>query len=413
MPSARGVLVLCGGLALWIVARIVGSPTIHVVAVGLCVLPAVAFVLSRRSSPAAISVRRRISDVRVPPGRRVTVDLEVENGGATSTSFLMIEDRVPPALGAPARLVLPGLPPHARQHVSYHFTPHARGRFVFGPLSVDASDPFGLIRRRAEFPDRDELVVTPEVEDLGGPSGAAFGSAAGLSKSRNLFRTGEEFYTMRAYQEGDDLRRIHWPSVARRGSLMIRQDESSRRGNAVLFVDTRSAVVGEAHSPSFERCVSAAASIGVLFARAGFSLRYATAGAPLLPAGEEELLDALAALVHDSSRAVGPILTRLRAGASADATLVAITAPPTPAELPSLVRAGSAFGPKLAVLVYPIDPTSLPPERASMLEGRASQARLTLSRSGWDVLVLRPSSSLKELWPTNVDRRSPANAFSR
>jgi len=30
-------------------------------------------------------------------------------------------------------------------------------------------------------------------------------------------RTGEEYFTMRSYQEGDDLRRIHWPSVARTG----------------------------------------------------------------------------------------------------------------------------------------------------------------------------------------------------
>ena len=58
---------------------------------------------------------------------------------------------------------------------------------------------------------------------------------------------------MRGYQEGDDLRRIHWPSVARTGELMIRQDESTRRSTAVLFVDTRDAAVGQTHTPSFEK----------------------------------------------------------------------------------------------------------------------------------------------------------------
>ena len=53
---------------------------------------------------------------------------------------------------------------------------------------------------------------------------------------------------MRQYQQGDDLRRIHWPSVARSGDLMIRQDESSRRSNALLFVDTRMGSIGQAHS---------------------------------------------------------------------------------------------------------------------------------------------------------------------
>ena len=39
--------------------------------------------------------------------------------------------------------------------------------------------------------------------------------------------------------EGDDLRRIHWPSVARTGELMIRQDESSRRASGLVFLDNR------------------------------------------------------------------------------------------------------------------------------------------------------------------------------
>jgi uncharacterized protein (DUF58 family) len=188
---------------------------------------------------------------------------------------------------------------------------------------------------------------------------------------------------------------------------MIRQDESSRRGTAVIFVDSRASAVGEAHSPGFERCMSSAASIGVLLSRSGFSIRYATAGTPLLPASEDQLLDALAGLSHEHTRGIGPSLTRLRAGASADTSLVFVTAPPTPGELPSLVRAGSAFGPKLAVLVYPVDPPSL------TLEGRGSQARLTLSRSGWEVIVLPPSTSLKDVWPTTGHRRSVASGSPR
>jgi hypothetical protein len=151
----------------------------------------------------------------------------------------------------------------------------------------------------------------------------------------------------------------------------------------------------------------------VLLARSGFTIRYATASTPLMPAGEEHLLDSLAAVSHEHTRAIGPSLTRLRAGASADATLVAVTAPPLPQEVASLVRAGAAFGPKLAVLVHPVEPSTLPPDRQANLEGRASQARLSLSRSGWDVLVLSPSTSLKDVWPTTRDRPPASTASSR
>ena len=76
---------------------------------------------------------------------------------------------------------------------------------------------------------------------------------SGLALAKHLFRTGDEFYTMRAYVEGDDLRRIHWPSVARSGELMIRQDESTRRSTAVLFVDTQGRRRGQTHTPCSRR----------------------------------------------------------------------------------------------------------------------------------------------------------------
>ena len=41
--------------------------------------------------------------VRVPPGTRVTWRLEVENEAAVPSPFLLIEHRLPPALGRPAR----------------------------------------------------------------------------------------------------------------------------------------------------------------------------------------------------------------------------------------------------------------------------------------------------------------------
>jgi uncharacterized protein (DUF58 family) len=408
VPSGRGVVVFAAGLGLWLVARIAGSPTLHIVAVGLAVLP-IAAVAHTRWSRQRLRVRRRLSDQRVQPGRRVSVELEIENESAASTSFLMLEDAIPPGLGRPARLVLTGIAGRGVARASYSLLAHSRGRYVLGPLSIDVSDPFALTRSRVEFPGRDEVVVTPAVEDLESGPTTPFGHASGLSLAKHLFRTGEEFFTMRAYQEGDDLRRIHWPSVARSGALMIRQDESTRRSNAVLFLDTRRSAIGQTRSPAFERCASAAASIGMLLLRYGFTLRLATTQLAPSPVSGDQLLDTLAAVSHDAARSPGTALARLRGAASAETTLVTIGAPPDPSELVSLIRVGSVFGPKLAVLVYPIDPAGLPPDRQAQLEGRASSARLSLSRSGWEVLVLAPETRLKDVWQRS---RTSLPAFS-
>src|SRR5688572_113180 len=248
---------------------------------------------------------------------------------------------------------------------------------MLGPLTIDLSDPFALTRLRVEFDDRDELVVAPEVESLAGGADSPFGMASGLALAKHLFRTGDEFYTMRSYAEGDDLRRIHWPSVARSGQLMIRQDESTRRSNAVLFVDTRDSAVGPNHSPCFEKVVSAAASLGVLLLRYGFSLKLATAQLHPQRVGEEQLLEILAGISHHTSRALSTGLGRLRSVAATDTTLFVVGAPPPATELATLIRTGATFGPKVGVFVHPTEPQTLPPDRRAQLEGRASQARLS------------------------------------
>src|SRR6185436_1063415 len=203
-------------------------------------------------------------------------------------------DRLPPSLGRSARLVISSIPGHERQRVRYSLTPRQRGRYTLGPVTVDLTEPFALSKLLVEFDEREDLVVAPEVEQLVGGPNSPFGLTSGLALAKHLFRTGEEFYTMRAYVEGDDLRRIHWPSVARSGELMIRQDESTRRSTAVLFVDTRDTAVGQTHTPCFEKVISAAASLGILLMRYGFSVKLATTQMPPQRVAEESLLGALA-----------------------------------------------------------------------------------------------------------------------
>lgn len=400
MPSGRGVLVFIAAIALWLFARVTGSPTLHMVSVGLLVLPFGAALFARWSRQ-RLRIHRRLSDTRVQPGQRVQVELEVENQSPTATSFLLVEDRLPSSLGRSARLVISSISGKERQPVRYSITPRQRGRYALGPVTVDLSDPFALTKLRVEFDEREDLVVAPEVEQLAGGPDSPFGLASGLALAKHLFRTGDEFYTMRPYNEGDDLRRIHWPSVARSGELMIRQDESTRRSNAVLFVDTRDSAVGQNHTPCFEKVVSASASLGMLLLRYGFSLKLVTSQLPAQRVGEEQLLEALAGISHHSTRALTTGLTRLRVVSASDATLVVVTAPPQPSEISSLIRTGSTFGPKVAVLVHPTDPDTLPPDRRGQLEGRASQAQHSLTRSGWDVLVLPPSARLRDVWHAN------------
>ena len=88
------------------------------------------------------------------------------------------------------------------------------------------------------------------------------------SRPEHAQRGGEDFYTLREYQRGDDLRRVHWPSSARTDRLMIRQLETPWQSRALVMLDVRSEVY-ESDS-AFETAVSGAASVVTHLVKSGF-----------------------------------------------------------------------------------------------------------------------------------------------
>ena len=404
MPTRRGWAAFAAGIALWIGARFVGSPDLHMVATGLAILPILA-ALFVHWSHIRVNAHRHLSSVRAFPGTKVVVSLTIENESRLTAPFLLLEDAIPPSLGRPARLVVTGIPPRNNETVSYSIHCRRRGRYSLGPLSIFITDPFGLARIRIESRQRNELIVYPEVEDIDAWNLAMHGAGSGESAVRHLQHSAAEFYTMREYVTGDDLRRIHWPSVARTGQLMIRQDESTRRSTATLFLDNRSGVVGHDGSPSFERAVSLAATVGKLLAQKGFALHLATVDSPATLVDETRLLEILASVSTVRTRSIGESLRALRATARADTSLALVTAPPPANEVQSLLRIGSGFGRKLAIFVYPASLVDLPSPAANELEARATSARSALQHAGWDVFMVEPDGRFSEVWQTGRNKK--------
>ena len=356
--------------------------------------------------------RARISPARVFAGARAEVELTVENLGRATTSFLLLEDAIPITLGTPARLVVSGVPSRNTQKVSYAIVCRQRGRYRIGPLTIYVSDPFGLSRTRLQTAGSSDLVVYPQVEDLDARPMLSQGIGAGESAVRHLHRTAADFFTMREYVTGDDLRRIHWPSVAKTSHLMIRQDESTRRSSATVFIDNRLETLGASGSPAFERAVSVAGSVGRTLIRAGYNLRLATAGSPPTLLTEEGMLEALASLAPTKGLATANVLRALRAGALADTTLTYVSAPPSAGDVATISRVGSMFGRKLGIFVYPTGPRNLAAEAAEEVAARASAATVSLQRAGWEVHVLAPEGRLSDTWKQQIAKRRAAAVSS-
>ncbi len=115
--------------------------------------------------------------------------------------------------------------------------------FDLGPLEVGLADPFGLVGRVVEAAPRTRLTVYPRIDPVAPPpSSHGDDPLAGADHPRALTGGGEDFYALRPYVRGDDLRKVHWPSTAKTDDLMIRQDEMPWQSRSTLLLDNRLSV---------------------------------------------------------------------------------------------------------------------------------------------------------------------------
>jgi uncharacterized protein (DUF58 family) len=112
-----------------------------------------------------------------------------------------------------------------------------------------------------------ELLVHPRVENVSDrPLTRQFEDPPIRPPVSKPWPSGLEFYGMREYAPGDDLRRIVWRAYARTGKLMVREAEQGITDRITIVLSTdRGAHSRDAEglSESFEAGVRAAASLGV------------------------------------------------------------------------------------------------------------------------------------------------------
>ena len=85
-----------------------------------------------------------------------------------------------------------------------------------------------------------------------------------------LGQQGDDFYALREYVVGDDLRRVHWPPPLG-DELMVRHDEMPWQDRTTVILDVRRA----SHSAApLERAVSAVASVITASAREDHLTRF-------------------------------------------------------------------------------------------------------------------------------------------
>jgi uncharacterized protein (DUF58 family) len=400
--TTRGRSFLAAGFAAAVSAAILGEQDLLRVAVLLAVLPLLAAAYVGRSRY-KLACSRSLDPQRVPIGASSRVVLRLQNMSRLPTGTLLLEDRLPYALGSRPRVVLERLGAHQASSVAYTVRADVRGRYEVGPLVVRLTDPFGLCELTRAFPSVDRLTVIPQVITLPAVRLASEYAGTGDSRARSVAVHGEDDAATREYRRGDDLRRVHWKSTARTGELMVRREEQPWESRATVVLDTRAvAHRGEGPTASFEWAVSAAASVAVHLRQSSYKLRLVTGSGMDADAreggGEGLLLDHLADVRPSQRGDVASLVERVRERSDGGLIIAVLgTLSTAEAELLAGLRGNGATC--LAFLVDSTTWLTLPPPARAEADHAHGAAALSLLHSGWRVVGVEHGSRLPVLWP--------------
>jgi uncharacterized protein (DUF58 family) len=302
MVTTRG-WVLVGAAVLGALAgRILGIAELFGLAVGALTLVVGARLYVLRG-PGLLFVTTRAVPMAAHVGDGARLEVVVLNRGVTRSPSVILRPSRPRRAAADliriADIAVPRLEPGASARLTVALDTSRRGVFELSGLDASLEDPVGLASRKSTVGGPARLTVFPRIEPLDDlVPFAGFNPRYEMTRS-TVTRLSRGLSTVRRYDDGDDLRLVHWKTTARVGELMVREGgdpESPESRSTTVVLDTRQTVHSEA---TFEPAVAVATSVlGSGFAVGSTARLVTTGGIDVRAANEprdfEELLYELA-----------------------------------------------------------------------------------------------------------------------
>ena len=286
--SHRGWAVLLGAIAAVAVAYAAGYREVLYVASFAATLLGASILMAVLRRP-RLALVRRFGPPIATMGSPVAVEIDARNAGWAHSGAADGFDELAWSSSGGPHMPIPAIPPKRAVRLRYTIRAPHRGIFPVGPLVVDYEDPFGLLHTTLRVGAQDQLIVAPPLMRLpstGGSLTRAEGESAVIQ--RRASGSFDDLIT-REYRPGDALRRVHWKASARRGTLMVRQEEPRSHPEARLLLDTRRAayddvdfapMLGPSDSESFEWAIRMVGSMAAHLNDQGFRVTILeTAGA--------------------------------------------------------------------------------------------------------------------------------------
>lgn len=272
-----------GGLGLGLVALgaavATGSRVLGVVGVGFVLAGAVTWLWTWfADSPVALAAR--VSPSPATEGDRVRLEFELSRRSRVPLGSLAVHVQLGRLGRRACRLRGHGRRVSGRLDLGEL----SRGVYPLCEVEVVVGDLLGLVTVTPRVTMQDaSVVVRPRLVALDGLFSDA-GRSVGDGRRLLLRRAaGFDFHSVREYEQGESLRRVHWPTSARRGQLMVKELEDTAHDGVVVVLDCdRASHAGTEPESSFDTAVRAAGSLVQAHAQRG-------RGALLVSTGRERV----------------------------------------------------------------------------------------------------------------------------
>src|SRR5512141_2171269 len=249
--------------------------TWRLIYVGLIGVP-VAYVWSRLNLTALEVTPDRSTD-RLQEGGRYNERITIRNRGWWPRIWLEVDDpsEMP---GHEAKRVVT-VPARGSATWRASSTIRRRGLYRVGPVTVTTGDPFGMFRHTRTFGRAQNVLVYPRAIEL-----PRFSVPPANLPGEGRFRRRTHYVTpnaagVRPYEFGDSFNRIHWPSTARTGELMVKLFELDPASDIWIVLDLDKSVhAGSGEDSTEEYGVKIAASVARYFLVANRSVGFITYG---------------------------------------------------------------------------------------------------------------------------------------
>ncbi len=386
--TLQGWVTAVGGVAWSMIAWLTGQRDLILPGLFLIALPLASWLMLALGSRSP-NVQRQVTPSEVTAGGEITSRIVVDARGLALGGAVLYRDTHPDALRGSFEASLPvGL---ARHRIDHRLTVAWRGRHQLGPLRRSVTDAFGLARMQRMLPGTADVLALPQVhplEPLRAASGLGSASDATVLKTSLI---GTDDVLVREYLPGDDVRRIHWRSTARTGTLMVRREEQAWDPSAVVLLDNR--VISHPRDslsgpiPRLEWLVEAASSIATHLIDHGFTVALSdvlgTDPSQPPPTGARTVLRHLAEVDRCDLDSLEQAVATAPAGARGQ-LLIALLGRLDAADGAALAAAHRDHQACWALVLEPIvfDPAAL---------------RL-LESTGWRVLRVAPGTSVVDAW---------------